>query len=155
MADPPPYQEAAQCSVCNCNFTTFKRRVWIVHMFVCVCGSLSLSMRLFLSRCRRSLLFFFFFLVFVLNRSTGMFCFSFEAFARPFGQGKNSQSICYKFSFIEKFDNRITVQHHCRCCGRSLCSEHSTNQKVQVRFCCFLTKFTVSDFQACDGSKSI
>ncbi|KAH8953876.1 hypothetical protein BDL97_08G050300 [Sphagnum fallax] len=50
MADPPPYQEAAQCSVCNCNFTTFKRR------------------------------------------------------------------------------------HHCRCCGRSLCSDHSTNQKALPQF---------------------
>ncbi len=44
MADPPLYQEAAQCSVCNCNFTTFKRRVWIVHVFVCVCMCLFLSL---------------------------------------------------------------------------------------------------------------
>ncbi len=70
MADPPPYQEAAQCCVCNCNFTTFKRRVWIVHVFVCVWVSLSLS----LSRCA-------YFLVDVEDHSCSLFfsCLRFES----------------------------------------------------------------------------
>lgn len=27
MEDPPPYEEVSHCRVCNCTFTTFKRRV--------------------------------------------------------------------------------------------------------------------------------
>jgi len=50
MADPPPHEEGSHCRVCNCAFTTFKRR------------------------------------------------------------------------------------HHCRCCGRSLCNEHSSNQKALPQF---------------------
>lgn len=50
MEDPPPYEEVSQCRVCNCTFTTFKRR------------------------------------------------------------------------------------HHCRACGRSLCNEHSSNQKALPQF---------------------
>lgn len=50
MEDPPPYEEVSHCRVCNCTFTTFKRR------------------------------------------------------------------------------------HHCRACGRSLCNEHSSNQKALPQF---------------------
>ncbi|KAA3468253.1 hepatocyte growth factor-regulated tyrosine kinase substrate [Gossypium australe] len=109
-SEPPPFQEAPRCDVCKCSFNTFRRRLFDLSIDAkdeCCKGHAIIAW-------------------FQGNVNV-------HTFVTIFLQSMHLFRV--RLIALWKMHETIFIlQHHCRCCGRTLCHEHSSDQMPLPQF---------------------
>ncbi|KAL6507685.1 hypothetical protein OROGR_023880 [Orobanche gracilis] len=108
--EPPPFQEASRCDVCKSSFSAFRRRKfrWSEELS----RNLGIGQKLLVN-----------------------FLPCYDVF-----WNSDERPFLLKLGTLEDLLDAITrvlykvLPHHCRCCGRTLCAEHSSDQMALPQF---------------------